>query len=180
MIRRNREIAAAQSENFRNAKKELKKAIYGSDVMHKLRKQSGGSALESDQLEDIVLIFFPTHSERAGETGTAIFDNVSLFSKVELSRTPDVLKAVANACPQILLSMYKYCLSEGVFHACLSNRQYGFKRCHCIISAVNEVVETIQRAQRVKDYLTSLVLPVTLYVPGMPLTRRDVTPSLLR
>lgn len=101
-------------------------------VMRKLGARSPGPSLEADQMERIVDALFPTHRARDQERPLNTTDEVPLFTVEELRSAagslqskkapgpdgipPEVMKAVARSCPQLLLNMYNCCLKEGKFH----------------------------------------------------------------
>lgn len=106
--RRSPETAEVESIEFRDAKKELKRAIIRSKklkweelrqdvnkdpwglgyrtVMRKLGAKSAGSLMEATQTEAIVDALFPTHKVRALEGPSGIVGEVPLFSAEELAQ----------------------------------------------------------------------------------------------
>lgn len=100
-------------------------------VMRKIGARTPTPDFPKDTIEHIVHSLFPSHAEREEDLLPLPQQPLTLFSKKELMAAvsslrnrkapgPDgipaeILKLIAESCPDVLLSMYNACLREGIF-----------------------------------------------------------------
>lgn len=100
-------------------------------VMKKLGMKNPVKVMDVDTMENIVKTLFPIHEARVDVSAEEDIPSITLFtteeliaatSKLKNKKAPgpdgvptEVLKAIVETRPEILLNMYNYCLIEGLF-----------------------------------------------------------------